>query len=141
MAARKELMAKDEGGPSRQFLTDIFKQIGTLSVKVGSESVALFEDTPSGVWVITDDMLKHKIERTAKNCCEMVKEAIKQAKNYIRAIGRIMLHALANKQSLPTNAMPPFLMNCKSVTVSSHDAIYEILTFKHCLQFPAALLL
>jgi hypothetical protein len=148
MAARKELMAKDEGGPSRQFLTDIFKQIDTLSVKVGSKSVALFENTPSGVWVTDDTKLIHDIELAAKNCCEMKKDAItqaknyaiEQAKNYIKAIGRIMLHALANKQTLPTNAMPPFLIICKSVTVSSHDALYEILTFKLSLQFPAALL-
>jgi hypothetical protein len=86
--------------------------------------VNLFEDTPSGVMVTTDEKLEHDIKIAAKKCYEtedkenIVKEAKEQAKTYTRAIGRIMLHALANKQTLPTNAMPPFLINCESVTVS-----------------------
>lgn len=85
----------------------------------------LFENTPSGVMVTTDEQLEHHIEIAAKKCHEtedkekIVKKAKKRAKTYTRAIGRIMLHALANKQTLPTNAMPPFLINCESVTVSS----------------------
>ena len=84
----------------------------------------LFENTPSGVMVTTDEQLEYYIDLSAKTCHEtedkekIVKEAKERAKTYIRAIGRIMLHALANKQTLPTNAMPPFLINCESVTVS-----------------------
>ena len=83
----------------------------------------LFVNTPSGVMVTTDDKLEHDIEKAANKCYEtedramiVKKEAIEQAKNYVRAIGRIMLHALAKKQTLPNNAMPPFLINGESVT-------------------------
>jgi hypothetical protein len=84
----------------------------------------LFETTPSGVMVTSDLKLEHDIELAAKQCCEtkvreeIVEKAKEQAKDYTRAIGRIMLHALANKQTLPTNAMPPFFINCEFVTVS-----------------------
>ncbi len=58
------------------------------------------------------------VKDKAKNEDKMKKKAIEQAKLYTRAIGRIMLHALANKQTLPTSAMPPFLINCESKCVS-----------------------
>jgi hypothetical protein len=92
-------------------------------VKVGNESVLLFENTPSGVMVLSDDKLDNCVKVAAKKCCEtedeimiMKERAIEQAKNYIRAIGRIMLHALANKQTLPNNSMPPFFINGEYVT-------------------------
>ena len=58
---KKQDTATDEGGPSCQFLTDIFKQIDKMSVKVGSEDVSLFENTPSGVMVGIDDKLWHPL--------------------------------------------------------------------------------
>ena len=103
----------------------MFKQIGSLSILVESTSVALFEDTSSGVMVTTDVKLNSDIEATetviellkknVKHENRVKKNAIEQAKRYIRAIGRIMLHALANRQTLPTNALPPFFINCESV--------------------------
>ncbi len=102
-------------------MTDIFKQIDKLSIPVGEGRVLLFENTPSGALVLTDDKLENDITVAAKKNEDedtMKKEAIEQAKLYTRAIGRIMLHALANKQTLPTNAMPPFLINCESKTAS-----------------------
>ena len=98
----------------------MFKQIGSLSILVESTSVALFEDTDSGVMVTTDVKLESDIEailkkNTVKHENRVKKNAIEQAKRYIRAIGRIMLHALANRQTLPTNALPPFFINCESV--------------------------
>jgi hypothetical protein len=99
----------------------VFKQIGSLSILVESNSrtslvntVALFENTSSGVMVKTDEKLENDICKYTAS--EIVKKnAIKQATHYIRAIGRIMLHALANRQTLPTNALPPFFINCESV--------------------------
>ena len=104
----------------------MFKQIGSLSILVESTSrarkvdtVALFEDTSSGVMVTTDVKLESDIEailkKNVKHENRVKKNAIEQAKRYIRAIGRIMLHALANRQTLPTNALPPFFINCESV--------------------------
>lgn len=102
----------------------MFKQIGSLSILVESNSrartVALFEDTDSGVMVKKDEKLNSDIgvilkKNAVKQANLVKKNAIEQAKRYIRAIGRIMLHALANRQTLPTNALPPFFINCESV--------------------------
>ncbi|KAL7537829.1 hypothetical protein ACHAXR_008113, partial [Thalassiosira sp. AJA248-18] len=119
-AQKKEDTGVDEGGPSRQFLTDVFKQLGALTIKVGAESVSLFENTDSGVQVMTDEILNDRIKRAAKKCSgkyeEIIEDSIKCAKDYVRAIGRIILHSIvhrhtAHKLTLPSNAMPPFFMN------------------------------
>ena len=123
---KKEDTAVDQGGPSRQFLTDVFKQIEVLSVKVGNARVSLFENTNSGVIVVTDDMLENSISIAAKTSSAVlsakdeaaaskrakkaVASAVKRAKDYVRAIGRIMLHSMANEYTLPSKAMSPFFM-------------------------------
>lgn len=105
----------------------MFKQIGSLSILVESnararlvDTIALFEHTNSGVMVKTDEKLNSDIKailkrNAVKQANRVKKKTIEQAKCYIRAIGRIMLHALANRQTLPTNALPPFFINCESV--------------------------
>jgi len=124
----------DEGGPSRQFLTEVFGQQGTLCVKIGDVSVELFENTPSGAVVKTDERLSDTISRAAEVWIEKNKEivddtkdqvtekSIKRAKEYSRAIGRIMMHALAHKQTLPSTSMPPFIMH---VMLHGYDDDYH----------------
>lgn len=78
----------------------------------------LFETTDSGVIVRTDELLEYSISRAAMNSGatsekEKVKvknAAIKQAKYYLRAIGRIILHFMANEYILPAKAIHPFFM-------------------------------
>ncbi len=74
----------------------------------------LFENTESGVDVVTDTVLEYYISRAMKRSGtdqERVKTAaIKKAKDYVRAIGRIMLHSMANNYFLPAKAMSPFFM-------------------------------
>lgn len=107
-------------------MTDVFKQIEVLSVKVGNARVSLFENTNSGVIVVTDDMLENNISKAAKTSSAVlsakdeaaaakrakkaVAAAVKRAKVYVRAIGRIMLHSMANEYTLPSKAMSPFFM-------------------------------
>jgi len=141
-AKKKEDTGVDEGGPSRQFITDVFKQVDMLSIQVGGESVKLFENTPRGAVVKTDDSLNQNISNFAKAYVtdkaakgyvadpinrakeqeKIVKVSIKQAKDYSRAIGRIMLHSFVHKQTLPSNAMPPFIMN---VMLHGYDNDYH----------------
>ena len=125
--AKEEDTAVDQGGPSRQFLTDVFKQIEILSVNVGTERVSLFQNTNSGVEVVTDELLEHYISKAAaKTSCldvaaaaavkqakKAAADAVKQAKAYVRAIGRIMLHSMANDFTLPAKAMSRFFMTGK----------------------------
>ena len=88
-----------------------------LSVKVGNESVNIFENTDSGVFVLTDELLKNNIHVAAKRSGAKKKEkvaAIKRAKDYVRAVGRIIIHSMANKYILPAKALPPFFMTGES---------------------------
>ena len=88
----------DDGGPSRQFLVDVFKQIKELSVKVGNDWVKLFETAHSGeiVVIVTDEVLEYNIARAGLKSGtdqeSMKTAAVKQAKDYIH----ILLHAMAN---------------------------------------------
>jgi len=139
LAKRKEDTAVDEGGPTRQFLTDVFKQLDILCIKVGEGEVELFENTPGGVQVQTDDPLNSKIQALLKRSSDThedtVENAIKRAKDYVRAIGRIILHAIVHKQTLPSNAIPAFFMNgkvyfcltCINHSNLSHLCLYYIL--------------
>lgn len=128
LAQKKKDTAIDEGGPYRQFVTDIFKQLDTLSVRVGSRNVKLFENTSSGVNVKTDDIVnqsisiaaKKYVKNTEKEEKQIVNECTKRAKDYVRAIGRIILHSFAHKQTLPSNAMPLFIVNGESLSILSH---------------------
>lgn len=125
---KKQDTAIDQGGPSRQFLTDVFKQIDSLSILVENEMVKLFINTSSGVMVTSDDKLNSDIETVIKRVRMSANKqakhvAIERAKHYVRAIGRIMLHALANRQTLPTNALPPFFINCESMPFTSQHCI------------------
>jgi hypothetical protein len=73
--------------------------------------VKLFETSDSGVNVVTDEVLEKNITLASGADQEMVKTAaIKRAKDYVRAIGRIMLHSMAHEYFLPAKAMSPFFM-------------------------------
>lgn len=85
-AQKKGDTGKDEGGPSRQFLTDVFKQLGGLSISLRDKTLSLFEHTSSGVMVATDEMLNEFLNSAAQ---EEKEELLKQARDYARAIGRI----------------------------------------------------
>jgi hypothetical protein len=98
-----------------------------LSVKVRDESVNIFENTPSGVVVLTDELLNNNINVAAKRSGAKAKEkvaAIKRAKAYVRAVGRIIIHSMANKYILPAKALPPFFM-----TGESFDGVVNMLPY------------
>jgi hypothetical protein len=74
---------------AHQLCTDIFKQIDTLLVKVGSEHISLFDETPNGVMVTIDDRMLHDITLACMKCCEAKDQimiakgkAVEKAKNY-----------------------------------------------------------
>ena len=86
---------QDEGGPSRQFLTDVFNQLGSLSITHGDLGVKLFEYTSSGWMVITNGPLDDFINNVTnkldgeKNKEKIKEDLLKRAQDYTRAIGRI----------------------------------------------------
>jgi hypothetical protein len=102
-AARKEMTADDEGGPTRAFLSEIWRQFGDLSV-LGKNRVSLFERTVSGVCiVVNNDMLASKLGSSL--------EASDCARQYYRALGRIMLYSLRKNFPMAAHVMPDFYRN------------------------------
>lgn len=124
--AKRELTAIDQGGPSRQFLAECWKQLGGLRINVGAKQVRLFEISPCGPIPLTDDVLRHKIEATIKSESGS-KEADKSeidglvevARCYYLAIGRLMLHSVATNVTIASSAMIPFYQNRKYSAIRS----------------------
>ena len=102
--------AVDEGGPSKQFLSDAWKQMQTLSVPVLSDKVQLFQQATAGkkrqnvseIIPIHDDYLIHQIKMIAAPAFERgspeMNNVIEETKNriyaYARVMGRLMVRIL-----------------------------------------------
>lgn len=109
ISEQKELdTAIDEGGPTREFLSQFFYQLGDVSIEVEGEDdepVRLFEKANNGIVPLTDELLDSKFGGSP--------ELKEKARAYYRAFGRVMLHALATGNTISSSAMPPFYQNCK----------------------------
>lgn len=81
--------------------------------------VKLFEEAlaKDGTFVvpITDESLMSRVLEIAKNNESARQNAIQRAKDYMRAIGRIMLNSFVNGHLVPIAAMPPLFVNGESV--------------------------
>lgn len=98
LSKKKGYKAIDEGGLTRQFLSNVWDQLGDLGVQGPSKKyVMLFERTEAGYIPTPDDLIN--------------KELHDRAKSYYRAIGRIMFHSLATKHPICNIAMPEFFRN------------------------------
>ena len=126
---KKRDTAVDEGGPYKQFLSDVFKQFDSLSVPAGSGKnkvkVKLFDKEGTSVvpLLLTDDVLEQNIKAAiGQNTGEA--EYLKiQATDYMKALGRIMLNAFANRQTLPSNALPELFGNCKFTYILHYSSL------------------
>mmetsp|Transcript_18710 Transcript_18710/g.33949 ORF Transcript_18710/g.33949 Transcript_18710/m.33949 type:complete len:932 (-) Transcript_18710:1162-3957(-) len=109
--------AIDEGGPTREFLSQCWMQMGDLKLPVeGGTDVSLFEKHTHGWVPITDEMLRTKLKAALKENGRLSDDSeyagkIEQARMYYRAIGRIMLHALATGNTIWSSSMTPLYQN------------------------------
>jgi len=74
------------------------------------EGVKLFATQDNGVVPIEDDVFRYQFKVAFPDETENA-EALNRAKSYYRAIGRIILHSLANGHTISASAMPPFYQN------------------------------
>ena len=95
-----EITAIDDGGPTREFFSRIFDQLGAIKV----DKIALFEMTKYGYMPVSDD----KLESFSKD-----RETKDKIKNYYRAIGRIFAHCLVRRITISSNTLPVFYWNGK----------------------------
>ena len=118
--------AIDWGGPLRQFKTDVWKQLDKLSIPVRRSNkngggrgkivmIRIFEEASNGngsfAVPITDAALESRIQDIVRGNITKTQDAIQRAKDYSRAIGRIMLHSFVNGHIVSTSAMAPLFIN------------------------------
>ena len=99
----RDLSAVDKGGPTRAFLSEVWRQLGSLKARGCGDDMSrtLFETQSSGeLWPQSNERLmivgksSVKDEGTNKEEFEKAKVAVEPLG---RALGRIMLHSIANR--------------------------------------------
>ena len=77
--------------------------------------IKIFEDTSNSegscVVPITDAVLESRIKNVATDDASEIQDAIQRAKDYTRAIGRIMLHSFVNGHTVSSTVIAPFFIN------------------------------
>jgi hypothetical protein len=112
---KSENIAGDAGGPTRQFLDDFFKQMGSLAVKIpgGGADIKLFIIEPVGFVPQSDVYINHQIKR--EEDVDVVKA---QLKAFYKAIGRIFASCLLSLSTdspyaIAAQALPRLYRNGK----------------------------
>jgi hypothetical protein len=109
-------IAKDAGGPTRQFLDELWKQMGSLTVKCpNGADISLFLVEPVGFVPQGDQFIRHKIK--SLNDRER-KEIIARLGAFYKAIGRMFASCLLSISTdspftIAAQALPPLYRNGK----------------------------
>eukprot|EP00804_Cyclotella_cryptica_P010431 CCRYP_020963-RC/>CCRYP_020963-RC protein AED:0.20 eAED:0.20 QI:1138/1/1/1/0.5/0.33/9/82/570 len=121
--------AVDEGGPSRQFFSDVWKQLHTLTVPLLNGKVQIFyhdfalrqeHGNPLELIPHCDDALQKQImdiiekefhEKETPEIDALVEQAMTRINLYARAIGRMLLHSFIHGYPVSSGVMTPFFMN------------------------------
>jgi hypothetical protein len=87
---KRDHQAVDEGGPTREFFSQVWAQLGNLSIELpGGGTLNLFEMEPGGLLPKTDEYLEHRLENILEK-----EDYMEQIRCYFRAIGRMFAHCL-----------------------------------------------
>lgn len=114
--------AKDEGGPTNEFLQLVWDQLGELSVVVEGQGIKLFfeDDCGSGHMYapFSDEILKENVRKALGCSGEMeghggAEQAMEKIRLYYRAIGRLMCHSIAIGETFPCNLFNGVCRSCK----------------------------
>ena len=121
-----DMAARDEGGPTREFFTLVWKNLEHLSVLVKSKTkqaenykIYLFESTPGGLTPMTDEFLKDRVDITIKSTHTNETRAciMDRIKNYYRVVGIILFRAITSGNIVSHYVMPNFYRNGTLVVV------------------------
>jgi hypothetical protein len=89
---KRDHQAVDEGGPTREFFSQVWAQLGNLSIELpGGSSFKLFEMEQGGWLPLKDEIFEHRLEKLPKPEREDYRD---QIRCYFRAIGRMLAHCL-----------------------------------------------
>ena len=100
---KKDMEAKDEGGPEAQFFSQIWQMIPKLEARSGDKKIPLFEQEDGGFVPITDEIIEHSESPQIR----------RQAELYYRALGRLFVNCLSMKSHVPDEVLPKLFRNGK----------------------------
>jgi hypothetical protein len=99
--------AEDEGGPSQQFFSDVWKQLDGVKVN----AVKLFTSGPGGLVPVDDESLEYKLKHN--------KSDLERVRAYFHCIGVFLCHCLHLSKTnfgpikIPEHVLPPLYQQCK----------------------------
>jgi len=116
------MLAVDEGGPTRAFLSQVWRQMDNLKVQSNGKQAALFERSELGFCKPqTNEVLQAKLglDGNAEEVCGLVRP-------FYRALGRIMLYCLSQKITIATLALPELYRNYLLRGIDPTDERYDL---------------
>jgi hypothetical protein len=116
-------VAVDDGGPTRVFVSEVWRQLPALKAHHRGFDVSLFDSDQKGgnVTPCGNDWLQSKFGKNAE--IEEIRAALRP---YYRAVGRIMLHCFFHDIPLAAHTMPPLLRHYLLRGVSPIDKGYPL---------------
>lgn len=116
-----KMIAVDEGGPTRAFLSQLFQQMGSLYISISEEKeMSLFE---------ASELLGQCVPQcddTLKSCFGSNVDLEAKARSYYRAVGRAILYCLRTNNTIASHAVPGLYRNYLLRGVSPLSEEYKI---------------
>jgi len=124
-----DLEARDEGGPTRAFISEVMRQMGSLKVKSFGEDrdTILFITTYLGFLAPQhNDFIQMKLGLQSQK-----EEARGLVHPYYRALGRIFFYCLAQDITIASIALPELYRNYLLRGIDPEDGRYPLLDLVH----------
>uniref|UniRef100_A0A7S4JMY5 Uncharacterized protein n=1 Tax=Odontella aurita TaxID=265563 RepID=A0A7S4JMY5_9STRA len=112
--------AIDEGGPTREFISQFFYQIGDVCI----DGDTIFEQANNGIYPRTDEWLNYRFGHSS--------ELMNKVQAYYIFFGRVVLHALATGHTIASSAIPPPYRNCECATFLACNFTAAVCTDAFC---------
>jgi hypothetical protein len=109
---KEEEMAIDKGGPTRQFFSQFWEQIGLIEVEHHEHKIRLFDCKRDSFFPRSNENLNEDIENATKGeSMESIASLNDQIDQYYRAVGVVLFRAIIGQHPIATKVMPRFLRN------------------------------
>lgn len=127
-AVKQETEAVDQGGPSKEFMSVLWKRLTKIKVEAKGQDGEMkscqlvYRDNTGYSMLQTDDKLENFLNSIPVSDTEKIRKKIEA---YYQAIGRLFLHALVShwhsneseesgsRLMIPTTALPAFYRQCE----------------------------
>jgi hypothetical protein len=128
--AKYKMIAGDDGGPTKVLLSQIWLQVGNLTIPLGRS-----DDTLFGRAEVTGQLVPQSDEWfqvTVKKVCLDYGETVGAAQSYYKALGRVMLYCIRSKDfSIAAHVLPDFYRNYLIRGIGPLSEEYELNDLVH----------